>query len=62
MLDKVEFDDIVWNGDLNYDPTRTSGFVSTVNRFLSRLGPHEFGIIFQLITVISILISSPPPP
>ena len=38
VLDKVEFDDVVWNGDLNYDPTRTTGFVTTVNRFLSRLG------------------------
>ena len=38
IMDTVDFDDIVWNGDLNYDPSRTSGFVKTISRFLERLG------------------------
>ena len=38
VMDTVDFDDIVWNGDLNYDPSRTSGFVRTISRFLVKLG------------------------
>ena len=38
VIDSADFDDILWNGDLNYDPSRTSGFVRKVSRFLSRLG------------------------
>ena len=34
IMDTVDFDDILWNGDLNYDPSRTSGFASTISRFL----------------------------
>ena len=38
ILDNVDFDDILWNGDLNYDPSRSSGFVNMISRFLNRLG------------------------
>ena len=38
IMDKAEFDDILWNGDLNYDPSRNSGFVRYIRRFLNRIG------------------------
>ena len=38
IMDSTEFDDVVWNGDLNYNKSRNSGFARTVDRFLSRLG------------------------
>ena len=38
VMDKVDFDDILWNGDLNYDKSRNSAFVNTISRFLSRVG------------------------
>ena len=38
VMDTVDFDDILWNGDLNHDPSRTSGFARTLSGFLSRLG------------------------
>ena len=37
-MDNVDFNDVLWNGDLNYDDSRCSGFVRTVGRFLKRLG------------------------
>ena len=37
-MDRSTFDDVLWNGDLNYDKTRNSSFVAVVNRFLSRIG------------------------
>ena len=30
--------DVLWNGDLNYDESRNTGFVATISRFLDRLG------------------------
>ena len=38
IIDKTIFDDIVWNGDLNFDPSRRSGFCRMVKRFLNRVG------------------------
>ena len=38
IMDRSEFDDVLWNGDLNYDKSRNTGFVTTVSRFLDRLG------------------------
>jgi hypothetical protein len=38
ILDTCEFDDLLWAGDLNWDPSRESGFSLTIKRFLSRLG------------------------
>ena len=38
IMDPSEFDDILWNGDLDYDKSRNTGFVTTVSRFLDRLG------------------------
>ena len=38
ILDNNVFDDCVIGGDFNYDNSRISGFVNTVNDFLSRLG------------------------
>ena len=37
-MDNAEFDDILWNGDLNWHMTRTSGFSNTMKTFLRRLG------------------------
>ena len=41
LLDTTEFDDLLWAGDLNWDPGRQSGFSTTVKRFLDRLGLHS---------------------
>ena len=38
IMDTSEFDDVLWNGDLNYDPSRTSGFARTISRFLNKVG------------------------
>ena len=38
VIDSAEFDDLFWNGDLNYDPARSSGFARTVRSFLDKLG------------------------
>ena len=38
ILDKCDFDDVVWNGDLNYDKSRNTGFVTNISRFLDILG------------------------
>ena len=38
IMDRSQFDDILWNGDLNYDKSRNSGFVVTLGRFLERVG------------------------
>ena len=38
IMDSNDFDDVVWNGDLNFDKSRNSGFTRTVDRFLARLG------------------------
>ena len=38
ILDNNEFDDCLIGGDLNFDPSRISGFANTVRNFMSRLG------------------------
>ena len=38
LMDTVDFDDVLMNGDLNFDPSRSSGFARTVGRFLTKLG------------------------
>ena len=38
IMDRCEFDDVLWNGDLNYDKSRNTAFVATISRFLDRLG------------------------
>ena len=38
ILDKSDFDDIIWQGDLNWEMTRLSGFSSRIKQFLERLG------------------------
>ena len=38
LMDKTDFDDILWNGDLNFDKSRNTAFVNTMTRFLSRIG------------------------
>ena len=38
IMDTVAFDDILWNGDLNYDPSRTSGFARAISGFLNKIG------------------------
>ena len=37
-MDKTEFDNILWAGDLNWDPLRSSGFSETVARFMEKVG------------------------
>ena len=37
-MDNTDFDDILWNGDVNYDMSRNSGFARTVKAFLKRVG------------------------
>ena len=38
LLDTKDFDDVLWQGDLNWEVTRTSGFSSRMKQFLTRLG------------------------
>ena len=37
-MDNADFDDILWNGDLNFDKSRSSTFVNIVTRFLEKVG------------------------
>ena len=38
ILDSEEYDHVIWNGDLNWDPRRRTGFAMTVSNFLERIG------------------------
>ena len=38
IMDRSEYDDVLWNGDMNYDKSRNTPFVLTVSRFLERVG------------------------
>ena len=38
ILDSAEFDHVLWNGDLNWDPRRRSGFSVTISTFMERIG------------------------
>ena len=38
IMDETNFDDIVWNGDLNWDMDRNTGFSILMNNFVERLG------------------------
>ena len=38
ILDSTLFDDCIWQGDLNWDMTRVTGFSSYMKQFLERLG------------------------
>ena len=41
IMDTQEFDHVLWNGDINWDPRRNSGFSTTVSTYLLRLGIHS---------------------
>ena len=41
ILDTCEFDDLLWSGDLNWDPGRRTGFSETMRRFLERIGLYS---------------------
>ena len=38
ILDNEEFDDCIWQGDLNWHRGRNTGFAATMERFVTRLG------------------------
>ena len=38
IMDKTEFDNILWGGDFNWDPMRVTGFSETVGRFMEKIG------------------------
>ena len=38
ILDSSDFDDLIWQGDLNWDMGRASGFSSCMKQFMERLG------------------------
>ena len=38
ILDSTQFDDCIWQGDLNWDMGRDTGFSRTMKQFLERLG------------------------
>ena len=38
IIETESYTDIVWNGDLNWDPKRCSGFSSVVKAFIGKLG------------------------
>ena len=37
IIDKSECTDIIWNGDLNWDPSRTTGFSTSMHNFVNRM-------------------------
>ena len=38
ILDTSEYEDVLWNGDINYVPSRNSGFARNISSFLERVG------------------------
>ena len=38
IMDRTEFDNILWGGDLNWDPMRDTGFSDTMARFMEKIG------------------------
>ena len=38
ILDSSDFDDCIWQGDMNWDMSRQSGFSKTMKQFMERLG------------------------
>ena len=38
ILDTTDFDDCIWQGDMNWDMSRQSGFSKTMKQFMERLG------------------------
>ena len=38
ILDSEDYDHVIWNGDLNWDPRRRTGFAMTVANFVERIG------------------------
>ena len=38
ILDKTLFNDVIWNGDLNWDMSRRSGFSQIMKDFVEKLG------------------------
>ena len=38
IIETTDYDDIVWNGDLNWHPSRNTGFSKEVKRFVDRTG------------------------
>ena len=41
ILDHVEYDHVLWGGDLNCDPNRNSGFAQMVGDFMNRVGLYS---------------------
>ena len=37
-MDSTDFDDIFWQGDLNWDLSRSNGFANTMRRFMDKIG------------------------
>ena len=38
IMDRTEFDNVLWGGDLNWDPLRDTGFSETMSRFMDKIG------------------------
>ena len=38
IMDSEEYDHVLWNGDINWDPRRHSGFARIVSNFVERVG------------------------
>ena len=38
IMDRTEFDNVLWGGDLNWDPMRDTGFSETMARFMEKIG------------------------
>ena len=38
IIEKSGCTDVIWNGDMNWDPARNTGFSNTVRNFVDRLG------------------------
>ena len=38
IMDKTEFNHVLWCGDFNWDPSRDTGFSGAVRSFIERIG------------------------
>ena len=38
IMDNTAFDDLIWNGDLNWDLSRRTGYSATMDSFMKRIG------------------------
>ena len=48
IMDSTDFDDVLWNGDLNWHMARNSGFSTMMKNFMARLGLRSLWEHYQV--------------